>query len=176
MKKILFFVLIQFFFSCNKSPEINQVISEKKIINEIDKFIIDINTDENVKFINVTGIENLKTKEVELIFSNRKITFDNDDSKKKGIKQFKNKKYGYFEYKGYEFIVGNEVENTFKLDYKEFNNMKKHFIILDSLNQKEGLLNDKTKYLFLKFNKSKDSIESSKIFNMLKTTLSKQKP
>jgi hypothetical protein len=41
MQNVIFVGILLILSACNKNPEINEVISQKKIITEIDKFIED---------------------------------------------------------------------------------------------------------------------------------------
>ena len=162
MKNVLIVSVLLLLFSCNKNPEINEVVSSKKVIAEIDKFIKDSNNKKTVKFMIVTGIENPKEKKLELLFTNDKPEIINENSESVN-NEIKSHKYGYFTYNGYEFLVAQNLKNTFRLDYKDYDDVKDHFTIKDKFSTKEELMKVKWRRMYLKYDEAKDSVEFSSI-------------
>jgi len=162
MKKILFAGLLILLTSCTKNPDIHEIISSNKLIKEIDEFIADSNEKQTVKFITVSGIVEPEKKEVELLLANNQPVFIKENSQRIN-KEIQSKKYGYFTYKGYEFLVDEKLNNTFKLKYEDFDQMKKHFVIQEQFSKKEDVVNKKWRAMHIQYNTAKDSVEFSTI-------------
>lgn len=162
MKNILIVAILLILSACNKNPEINEVISQKKIITEIDKFIEDSNANKKVKFIILSGFENPEKKQLDLLFTNQKPTIINDNSPRVND-EIKSQKYGYFKYKDYEFLVTQKLENIFKLKYEDFDDVKEHFTIKEHSLTKEEAMKEKWRTMYVKYDEAKDSIELSNI-------------
>ncbi|MCX8524465.1 hypothetical protein OF897_11135 [Chryseobacterium formosus] len=172
MKNILIVAILLILSACNKNPEINEVISQKKIITEIDKFIEDSNAKKKVKFIIVSGFENPEKKQLDLLFTNQKPTIINDNSPRVND-EIKSQKYGYFKYKDYEFLVTQKLENIFKLKYEDFEDMKEHFTIKEHSLSKEEAMKEKWRTMYVKYDEAKDSIELSNISELSLSDYSK---
>lgn len=158
MRKILFFTILLFFMSCSQNPEIDTVVSNPKIIKEIDRFIADLNNEKKEKFIVVSGIDS--PQHAEILFTNNKPTFAEDGSPSRR-KEMEEGRYGYFTYKEYEFLVSESMKNNFKLDYEDFEHMKKHFTVIENTPNKPSV--NSWKVLHMKIDKQKDSVEFSSI-------------
>ncbi|MDN4012998.1 hypothetical protein QX233_11035 [Chryseobacterium gambrini] len=162
MKNILVIAVLLILSACNKNPEISEVIGQKKIIAEIDKFIEDSNAKKKVKFIIVSGFENSEKKQLDLLFTNQKPTIINDNSPRVND-EIKSQKYGYFKYKDYEFLVSQKLESIFKLKYEDFDHMKEHFTVKEHSFTKEEAMKKKWRTMYVRYNEAKDSIELSNI-------------
>ncbi|GAA5090331.1 hypothetical protein GCM10023210_16280 [Chryseobacterium ginsengisoli] len=162
MKNILIAAVLLILSACSKNPEISEVISQKKIITEIDKFIEDSNAKKKVKFIIVSGFENSEKKHLDLLFTNQKPTIINDNSPRVND-EIKSQKYGYFKYKDYEFLVSQKLESIFKLKYEDFDHMKEHFTVREHSFTKEEAMKKKWRTMYVRYNEAKDSIELSNI-------------
>jgi hypothetical protein len=162
MKNILIAAILLVLSACSKNPEINEVISQKKIITEIDKFIEDSNAKKKVKFIIVSGFENPEKKQLDLLFTNQKPIIITDNSPRVND-EIKSQKYGYFKYKDYEFLVTQKLENIFKLKYEDFDHMKEHFTVREHALTKEEAMKEKWRTMYVKYNEAKDSVELSNI-------------
>lgn len=162
MKNILVIAVLLILSACNKNPEISEVIGQKKIIAEIDKFIEDSNAKKKVKFIIVSGFENSEKKQLDLLFTNQKPTIINDNSPRVND-EIKSQKYGYFKYKDYEFLVSQKLESIFKLKYEDFDHMKEHFTVKEHSFTKKEAMKKKWRTMYVRYNEAKDSIELSNI-------------
>lgn len=162
MKKNLLVGLLILLTSCTRNPDIHTIITSDKLIKEIDEFIVDSNEKKTAKFITVSGIVEPEKKEVELLLANNQPVFIKENSPRIN-KEIQSKKYGYFTYKGYEFLVDEKLKNTFNLKYEDFDHMKQHFLIQEEFSKKEDVINKKWRAMHIKYNTAKDSVEFSTV-------------
>lgn len=172
MKNILIAVILLIFSGCSKNPDINEVVAEKKIIAEIDKFIKDSNAKKKVKFIIVSGFESSEKEQVDLLFTNQKPVIINENSPRVND-EIKSQKYGYFKYKDYEFLVTQKFKNIFKLQYEDFDHMKEHFTVKERAFTKEEAMKEKWRTMYTRYNTAKDSVEFSNISELSLSDYSK---
>lgn len=162
MKNFLIGIFIIVLSSCNKNPEINEVVGHKKIIAEIDRFIEDSDKKNKEKFIVVSGFYDPQKQKIDILLTNQKPVMITENTAKNND-EIRNSNYGYFTYKNYEFLVSEKMKNVFKLNYKNFDAMKKHFTVKEKLATKEEAMKNKWRTMYVRFNTAKDSVEQSNI-------------
>lgn len=162
MKNILIGIFVIVLSSCNKNPEITEVVNNKKIIAEIDRFIEDSDKKNKEKFMVVSGFDNPEKQKIDILLTNHKPVIIAENTARNN-EEIKNSKYGYFTYKNYEFLISDKMKNVFKLDYKNFDDMKKHFTIKEKFATKEEAMKNKWRTMYVRFDTAKDSIEQSNI-------------
>ncbi|AZA74153.1 hypothetical protein [Chryseobacterium indoltheticum] len=162
MKNILITIFIVVLSSCNKNPEITEVVENKKIIAEIDRFIEDSDKKNKEKFMVVSGFHDSQKQKIDLLFTNQKPVIITENTARYND-EIKNSKYGYFTYKNYEFLVSDKMKSVFKLDYKNFDAMKKHFTVKKNFATKEEAMKSKWRTMYMRLNTAKDSVEQSNI-------------
>ncbi len=165
MKNIIAVIIVLLSFGCQKDPEINDIVRNKKITAQIDKFVEDLGNGNPEKFIMVSGISIPKEKRAEILFTNNKPVVVKENFFKRED-DLENGRYGYFKYKGYEFLVYEKLKDIFQLDYKDFNRMKEHFIIKDHYPSMEEAMKQNWKIMYVKYDMANDSVDLSRISEM----------
>lgn len=117
---LLLIITISFLISCNKISDLRSISKNEKLNSVLDEFIENVNNqknDETEDAIYITGIK--KNDSIyEISVNNYRPTIYTEKTAEFLNKDLLNSKLGYFRYKGFDFFVGESLNELYQLNYK----------------------------------------------------------